>query len=92
MSGVSVLAGLDDIGPASLDGLLAGRMATYRLVHLPTAGRLAAAGFTLLPTFGRPHLTVVADSAADLVMRRLLEALGPPQVNPYHGGARPRGR
>ncbi len=90
--GVSVFAALDDIGPASLDGLLAGRMATYRQVHLPTAGSLMAAGFTLLPTFGRPHVTVVLGSADDLAMRRVLDALGPPRANPYHGGPRRRGR
>lgn len=92
MFGVSVFAALDDIGPASLDGLLAGRMATYRQVHLPTAGALATAGFTVLPTFGRPHMTVVLGSAAELELRRLLDALGPPRANPYHGGPRRRRR
>ncbi len=33
--GVSVFAALDDIGPASLDGLLQ-RLWSYRVVHLPT--------------------------------------------------------
>ena len=90
--GVSVFAALDDIGPASLDGILAGRMATYRHVHLPTAGAVLQAGFELLPTFGRPHLTVVLESDAELDLRRLLEALGPAQANPYHGRSTRRGR
>lgn len=92
MWGVSVFGALDDIGPASLEGLLAGRIASYRVVHLPTASVLAAAGFALLPTFRRPHFTLVLDSGAELEIRRLLDALGPPQPNPYHGGSRPRRR
>jgi hypothetical protein len=90
--GVSVFAALDDLGPASLDGILAGRMMTYRLVHLPTAGALIEAGFALLPTFGRPHLTVALGSDGAAEIRRLLDALGPPQTNPYHGGGQRRRR
>ena len=52
--GISVFAALDDIGPASRDHLLAERMMSYRVVHLPLAGTLVEAGFELLPTFGRP--------------------------------------
>jgi hypothetical protein len=51
--GVSVFAALDDIGPASLDGLLGGRLSTYQVVHLVTAGALVDAGFMLLPTSAR---------------------------------------
>jgi hypothetical protein len=32
--GISVFAALDDIGPASLDGILSSKLATYRSVHL----------------------------------------------------------
>lgn len=87
--GVSVFCALDEIGPASLDGILSGRMATYGLVHTPTVGRLIEAGFDLLPTFGRPHYTVRFASDADDELARLLTALGPAEPNPYHGG-RPR--
>ena len=90
--GVSVFAALDDIGPASLDGLLASRMASYRVVHLPSVSVLLAAGFVLLPTFRRPHFTLLLGSGAELEVRRLLDALGPPRPNPYHGGSRPRRR
>lgn len=45
--------GLDDIGPASLDGLLSSRLITYRWVHTPTARQVAGAGFTLMPRVGR---------------------------------------
>jgi len=52
--GISVFAAFDDIGTASLDGILGGELATYHVVHLITAGHLQDAGFALLPTFGRP--------------------------------------
>lgn len=90
--GVSVLAALDDIGPASLVGILSGRLATFGTVHLPRAGELTAAGFELLPTFGRPHFTVRLESDEQQHLERLLSALGPAQANPYHGGRQPRRR
>jgi hypothetical protein len=80
--GVSVFCALDDIGAASLDGLLQ-RFASYRVVHLPRVGALRNAGFDLLPSFGRPHFTVrlaKLDAAVSL-----LEALGSAELNPYHG-------
>ena len=86
--GVSVFAALDDVGPASLDALLAHRLVSYRLVHMPTVGALVDAGFDLLPTFRRPHFTMLLSSDAELDLRRLLNALGSPQVNPYHGSRR----
>jgi hypothetical protein len=81
--GISVFAALDDIGPASLDGILLGKLPTYRVVHLVTAGLLAEAGFELLPTFGRPHMTLLLNGV-DRV-ESLLEALGPAQANPRYG-------
>ena len=81
--GISVFAALDDIGPASLDGILAGKLPTYRVVHLVTAGTLATAGFSLLPTFGRPHMTLLLDGQSGL--DPLLEVLGPGQPNPRYG-------
>jgi hypothetical protein len=80
--GISVFCALDDIGPASLDALLR-RFASYRVVHLPSVGRLRAAEFDLLPTFRRPHFTVVLGSTDDVP--RLCEALGAAEPNPYHG-------
>lgn len=90
--GVSVVAALDDLGPASLDRLLADRMASYRSVYLPRAGSLIDAGFELLPTFGRPHFTALFESNTPQVIERFLNALGPEHANPYHGGRRPRRR
>jgi len=58
LTGVSVFGALDSEGPASLDGLLAGRMRSYRVVHQVPVGRLLNAGLELFPTAGRPHYTV----------------------------------
>lgn len=84
VSGVSVFCALDDIGPASLDGLLSSRLATYRWVHTPSARALDEAGFALLPTFARPHYTLLLDEVTDDLLGRLASALGPPIENPYH--------
>lgn len=46
--GISVFAAFDDIGPASLDAILAGKLSTYRVVHFVSAGAVTAAGFRLL--------------------------------------------
>jgi len=80
--GVSVFCALDDIGPASLDGLLQ-RFAPYRVVHLPLAGHLREVGFELLASFHRPHFTVKLRALDELP--RLLNALGKTEPNPYHG-------
>ena len=75
---------LDVRGPASLHGLLSGRLSTYRAVHTPTVGQIVEAGFTLLPTFARPHYTLrLPDASAD-DLKRLLAVLGPTRENPYH--------
>ncbi len=90
--GVSIVAAMDDLGPASLPQLLATRLASYREVHLPRAGDLIAAGFELLPTFDRPHFTVVLPDASPASADRLLKAVGPASDNPYYQGRRPRRR
>jgi hypothetical protein len=81
--GISVFAALDDIGAASLDGILAGKLSTYRVVHLITAGDLQEAGFTLWPTFGRPHMTLLLKTVADV--QPLLDLLGPARPNVHYG-------
>ncbi len=81
--GLSVFAALDDIGAASLDGILAARLSTYRVVHLATAGDVLAAGFSLLPTFARPHLTLLLETLDQV--GPLLDLLGPAQPNPHYG-------
>jgi hypothetical protein len=86
--GISVYCALDDVGPASLDGLLR-RFASYRAVHLPRMGQLLRAGFGLLPSFGRPHYTIRLDGDDPAGLARLLEALGPAEANKYHRRERP---
>ncbi len=86
--GISVFAAVDDLGPASLSGILAGKLSTYRTVHLTTIGAVQRAGFTLLPTFTRPHLTVLPVTHDRVPM--LLELLGPGEANPHYGETRGR--
>jgi hypothetical protein len=83
LRGVSVFCALDDIGPASLDGLLA-RFWSYRTVHLPTAGKLRDAGFELLPFFARPHFTLRLITASEAELDCLVAAFGPEKGNRYH--------
>ncbi len=75
---------LDSEGPASLDGLLAGRMRSYHVVYQVPVGRLLNTGFELLPTAGRPHYTVrmVSDDEGDAA--KLLAVFGPSRDNRYH--------
>jgi hypothetical protein len=81
--GISVFAALDDIGVASLDGILAAKLSTYRVIHFTAVGDLQAAGFSLLPTFGRPHLTLMLKGVDQV--EQLLAVLGPARPNPHYG-------
>jgi hypothetical protein len=49
---------------------------------LPNVAQLTEAGFVLLPTGLRPHLTVRLRRADDL--EQLMAALGSPQPNPQY--------
>lgn len=82
---------LDDEGPASRAGLLAGRLVTYPLVHAVPVWTLASAGFEVLATFRRPHFTIRLRTDSDAEASRLLEALGPAQENPYNADVQRRG-
>ena len=75
--GISVFAVLD----IPLDELLSARFATYRMIHMPTAGRLCDRGFELLPTGLRPHYTVRLRRADSIELDELLAALGHPVAN-----------
>ena len=68
-----------------LEALLRERFASFRTVHVTTAGQLRAAGFELLPTGLRPHFTVVLRGADDDELHRLLAVLGPARDNPHYG-------
>ena len=82
--GISVFCALDRSGDSSLEGLLVGWLATYRVVHMRTASDLVNAGHALLPTFRRPHYTLLIDGVFDPQLAQVIEALGPPVPNPYH--------
>lgn len=82
--GVSVFLALDDAGPASLDGLLSGRMETYRVVYTASVADVREAGFGLLATFGRPHYTLILPDTSQSTLGTVAAALGPAAANPYH--------
>lgn len=87
---ISVFVALDDVGAASTKAILQTKLRSYGHVYMPTAGRLRHAGFDLLPTFARPHFSVLMpslDRAQDL-----FAALGELLINPYSGGEETGGR
>jgi len=88
--GISVFAAFDDIGPASLDAILAAKLSTYRVVHLVSTAAVSTAGFDLVPTFGRPHMTLLLDDLDEV--ETLVEVLGPPEPNPQYGEVTRRSR
>ena len=88
--GISVFGVLDQEGPASRDGLLAGRLVSYEQVHSPSVGVLVDAGFALLPSFRRPHFTIRIEDDSSAEAARLLDLLGPAEENPYNHEVRLR--
>ncbi|MFN0026839.1 MAG: hypothetical protein ACKV2O_06585 [Acidimicrobiales bacterium] len=83
VTGISVFGALDELGPASMEAILAQKLGSYRVIRRVTAGELIDAGFELLPTFLRPHFTLLLpdlDRAGEL-----LALLGPEQPNPRYG-------
>jgi hypothetical protein len=81
--GISVFAALDDVGPCSLDGILEGRMSTYRVVHVVSAELVLRAGFTVLSTFERPHISLLLGGLDQV--EPLLAVLGEGLPNPRYG-------
>lgn len=82
--GVSVFVALDDVGAASERGVLSGKLRSYPSIYRCTVGELLEAGLGLLPTFTRPHYTVLLpglESVDDLA-----SALGTLRPNPYAEG------
>ena len=89
--GISVYCVLDDLGPASLDTILSQKLGTYHSVHITSVASVTELGLVLLPTFERPHHTLVLPDTAAIAA--LLVALGPEQPNPrYRQGQRRTGR
>jgi hypothetical protein len=90
MWAISVFVALDEVGAASAESILRTKLRSYLNVYLPTVGRLRQAGFELLPTFARPHFSVIMpglDSAS-----KLFGALGDLRINLYAGIEEPGGR
>jgi hypothetical protein len=86
--GVSMFAPLDAVGIDSREGILSERLSTYRLVHFVSAGNITETGLAVVPTFRRPHVTVLLRSTDDVPAR--LDVLGPPQVNDKYSETRRR--
>ena len=80
--GISAFAVLDDVGSSSLSGILL-RMSTYRVVHVVDAARLIEAGFGVLPTFERPHVTITLSAPPDA--GALVTLFGEGEPNPRYG-------
>jgi hypothetical protein len=72
------------------DGILSGRLSTYRLVHAVPTGDIAAAGFMVVPTFRWPHVTILMRSVDQATT--LLDVLGPAQVNDRYAETKRRRR
>jgi hypothetical protein len=79
--GLSVYCALDELAGRRL----ARQLASYRLVRLSSVGRLRTAGFLLLPTFARPHFTVVLPGVESADLDRLLACFDPASQNPGYG-------
>ncbi len=58
------------------------RLSQYRQVRLSSFGRLRAAGFAVLPTFARPHFSLVLPDLSELTLARLDRCFDPPIPNP----------
>lgn len=78
---MSVFIAVDDVGPRSETGILRNRLRSYRGVYSPTVGALAESGFDVLPTFVRPHYSVLLSGPDEAPA--LMAALGELRPNPY---------
>jgi hypothetical protein len=79
--GISVFVVLDDLGPASEAGVLSDQLRSYPAIYRSTVGRLHDVGLALLPTFRRPHYTVLLPDLD--AVDGLARALGDLVPNPY---------
>jgi hypothetical protein len=76
-----VFVATDDRGPASESGILGTKLRSYPTVYQTTVAAILSAGCSLLPTFGRPHYTVILPALEDV--DSLAAALGSLLPNPY---------
>jgi hypothetical protein len=86
--GLSMFGPLDAVGSDSREGILSERLSTYRLVYFVSAGKITATGLAVVPTFRRPHVTVLLWSTDDVPAP--LDMLGPPQVDHKYSETRRR--
>jgi hypothetical protein len=77
--------------PSAVPLLLSGQLVTYSYTHQRLVGQPMDAGFSLLPSFERPHYTVRLDDDETDEIDRLVQALGTAHRNPYHGLHRRQG-
>jgi hypothetical protein len=81
---ISVVAVLDTtVAEACADSR---RLLRYRQLRLSSFGRLRAAGFALLPTFDRPHFSLVLPDLSELTLARLDRCFDSPIPNPGLSG------
>jgi hypothetical protein len=68
----------------TIKDLLAGpRLRTRHTYASAPVLDLIAGGFSVLPTFTTPHVSIVLPEYDEAVVRTLLTILGPEQANPY---------
>lgn len=65
-----------------LDACRSPRLVVFRRVRLSTAGRVRTGGFALLPTFSRPHFSVLLPDLSELTLARLDRCFDAPIPNP----------
>lgn len=79
--GLSVYCALDELARRRLDR----QLSTYPVVRVSTVGRIRTASFRLLPTFARPHFTIVLATIETGELARLLACFDPASHNPRYG-------
>jgi hypothetical protein len=84
--GLSVYCALDELALWRLHR----QLSAYRVLRENSVGRIRSAGFRLLPTFTRPHFTVVLASVEEEELMRLLACFDRASHNPKHGRRRRR--
>lgn len=80
VAGLSLFAATDE---AALDDIAAGRLIRFDVLTLMAAGTLRQAGLELLPTFRRPHYTLLLPTL-DADLRTLLSCENVVRINPHY--------
>jgi hypothetical protein len=80
VAGISMFAAPDEV---ALDELASGRLVRFDVLTLMAAGVLRRAGLDLLPTFRRPHYTLLLPEL-DADLRTLLACDNVIRINPHY--------